>query len=337
MNKKALVIIGNEKIFKAGNDFYCNHPDTSSLPDGLSDYNQVQYIARSSDEKKGEKLNLKNINSASNIFKFIYFILKTLKSKNFNYLLNSITPYTFFAFLILFLFRKRIFVYLRSSGHEEYKHILGSWSIWIYHIMYLIVTTGSNVIVCQERLFKKKCHLVFPSKINSQWLTNQANVSLSEIKLLYVGRMNPEKGIFEFLKMFENMDSNIKLSIVSKLQNSKINNKNIKIIDLVFEPLSLIKIYDEHNIVILPSFTEGHPQVVDEALARKRPVIIFEDIDHIVKDKIGIFVAKRNISSFLQTTKYIMQNYHKIQENIGNNKLPTRENFLKEMSNILSF
>ena len=77
--------------------------------------------------------------------------------------------------------------------------------------------------------------------------------------------------------------------------------------------------------------------MVDEALARKRPVIIFEDIDHIVKDKIGIFVAKRNISSFLQTTKYIMQNYHKIQENIGNNKLPTRENFLKEMSNILSF
>ena len=149
--------------------------------------------------------------------------------------------------------------------------------------------------------------------------------------------MNPEKGIFEFLKMFENMDSSIKLSIVSKLQNSKINNKNIKIIDLVFEPHSLIKIYDEHNIVILPSFTEGHPQVVDEALARKRPVIIFEDIDHIIKDKIGIFVAKRNISSFLQTTKYIMQNYHKIQENIGNNKLPTRENFLKEMSNILSF
>ena len=42
--------------------------------------------------------------------------------------------------------------------------------------------------------------------------------------------------------------------------------------------------------MILPSFTEAHPYVVDESLARKRPVIIFEDIAYIVKDKKGIFV-----------------------------------------------
>ena len=43
-------------------------------------------------------------------------------------------------------------------------------------------------------------------------------------------------------------------------------------------------------MMILPSFTEATPYVVDEALARKRPVIIFEDISYIVRDKKGIFV-----------------------------------------------
>ena len=50
--------------------------------------------------------------------------------------------------------------------------------------------------------------------------------------------------------------------------------------------------------MILPSFTEAHPYVVDESLARKRPVIIFEDIAYIVKDKKGIFVSKRDTNSF---------------------------------------
>ena len=41
--------------------------------------------------------------------------------------------------------------------------------------------------------------------------------------------------------------------------------------------------------MILPSYTEATPYVVDEALARKRPVIIFDDISYIVIDKKGIF------------------------------------------------
>ena len=105
---------------------------------------------------------------------------------------------------------------------------------------------------------------------------------------------------------------------------------------MVFDVKSLIKIYDDHNITILPSFTEGHPHVVDESLSRKRPVIIFEEIAHIVKDKRGIFVSKRNVDSFSKTVKYVMQNYQDIQKEIEKNKLPTQEDFFKKISNIIS-
>ena len=71
----------------------------------------------------------------------------------------------------------------------------------------------------------------------------------------------------------------------------------------------LIDTYDKHNILILPSYTEGQPYVVDESLARRRPVLIFEDIKHIIKDRKGIFVSKRNIHSYTEIKKYIIQNY----------------------------
>ena len=140
MKKNPLVIINNEKVFKQGSELYCDNLDMKVLPEGLSIQHDVEFIVRSSKIKGSQPLYLKNIKVASNIFKFIYFIINTFKKKKVSYLLITITPYTFISFLILFLFRKRTYIYLMSSGHEEWKHILGSWSVWIFHIMYLIVS-----------------------------------------------------------------------------------------------------------------------------------------------------------------------------------------------------
>jgi len=333
---KDLIIINNEKIFIENNNFYCDNLDLKILPEGLNDYYQVQYIVRSSNKKKDQKINLKNVKSESNILKFIYSVYKTFKILNATYLLVCITPYTFFTFLILFLFRKRTFVYLFSSGHEEYRHILGSWSVWIYDIMYKIVTSNSKVIVCHERLFdKKKSHLVYISRLDEEWLTNHKEVLLDKIRFLYVGRMSPEKGIFDFIKMFNKMELGAEFSIVGNSENHNISNKNIKLLGYVADPKSLINVYDSHNITILPSFTEATPYVVDESLSRKRPVIIFEDIDYIIRGKQGIFVSKRDKNSFSETTNYIMENYKEIQKKMEKNVLPTRKDMIKQISDII--
>ena len=108
MPYKDLIIINNEKIFIENDNFYCDNLDLKILPEELNNYHQVQYIVRSSNKKKHQKINLKNIDAATNILKFIYFIIKTFKIPNATYLLVCITPYTFFSFLLLFLFRKRV-------------------------------------------------------------------------------------------------------------------------------------------------------------------------------------------------------------------------------------
>ena len=202
--------------------------------------------------------------------------------------------------------------------------------------MYKIVTSNSKVIVCHERLFdKKKSHLVDISRLDDEWFTNHKDALLDKVRFLYVGRMSPEKGIFEFLNMFNKIKFDAEFSIVGNLENQDILNNNIKLLGYIADAQSLINIYDNHNIMVLPSFTEATPYVVDEALSRKRPVIIFEDIDYIVRDKKGIFVSKRDLNSFSETTKHIMDNYKEIQKKIEKNELPTKKRMIKQISDII--
>ena len=109
-----------------------------------------------------------------------------------------------------------------------------------------------------------------------------------------------------------------------------LNQSNVKIFQQQSNKLKLIKYYDDNNIFILPSFTEGHPMVLLEALARRRPVIIFEDIRHVIGEKKGIFVSKRNFVNLLGTLNHIKKNYKKIQNEMKKNKLPTYKDFIEK-------
>ena len=70
--------------------------------------------------------------------------------------------------------------------------------------------------------------------------------------------------------------------------------------------------------------------VLLEALARRRPVIIFDEIKHVIGDKKGIFVAKRNFINFFGTLNNIKKNYKKIQKDMKKNKLPTNKEFIEK-------
>ena len=263
------------------------------------------------------------------------------KLKNINYLIISITPYTFFAFLILYILRKKIYVYLRSNGYEEYKVILGFLGPLIFHIMYTAVLFGSKIIICQKRLAeKKKYDLVFPSELDNKWKEKLHGPVLDKPRLLYVGRIKIEKGIFSLTKILNEISIDFEFSIVGGGDTHKLDKQYVENKKFVFYPFqneinSLIKFYDNHNITILPSFTEAHPKVVDESLARLRPVIVFEEINHIIQDRQGLFVSKRNAAALSETIKFIMNNYSNIQENMKKNKLPTKQEFISQFTQIL--
>jgi len=337
MEKEPLIIINNEKVFKENGQFYCSNFDIKITPEALNNYYSVQFITRKSKEKQGHKFDLKNIKVASNIFVFMKNIYNTFNIPKAKYLLAGINPYSFFAFLILFVFRKKTYVYLMSSGHEEWKYILGSWSVWIYHLMFVLVTSSSKVISCNPRLYNtKKSFLVSPSRLNSEWLSNYKEASLDKVRLLYVGRINPEKGIYNFVKMFDKINFEAEFSIVGYKKDIKSKNKNITLLGYCSDSKLLINIYDKHNIMILPSFTEAHPYVLDECLARKRPVIIFEEISYVANNRKGVFIIKRNIDALNNTVNFIMKNYKKIQLSMEENNLPTKKIFFDTFAEIFN-
>ncbi len=345
MFHKDLIIINNEKISKKTNNsfqksFFCYNIDIKTIPEDLNKNFNVALIARRSKEETFHQINIEKIEVSSNIFTFLLSIFKTFKKSKISYLIISITPYTFFSYLLLFLFRKKVFVYLRSNGYEEYKAIFGFIGPAIYHVMFKIVTFKSEVITCQERLFtKRKSHIVFPSELNSLWLKNTKKPLLDKPRILYVGRMKVEKGIFSLTNILDEIEMDFTFTIVGggAYKFPKIiKNKKIIFSQFINETNTLIDVYDNHNIFILPSFTEAHPKVVDESLARSRPVIIFEEINHIIQNRKGIFVSKRDKKALVETINFIMKNYSDIQESMSKNKLPTKKEFVSQMTNILS-
>ena len=230
------------------------------------------------------------------------------------------------------IFGKTPIVYLRSDGYGEYKAILGNLGKLIYHLMFSLTSIISNLISCRNYILRgRKGKVIYPSQLDSIWIRKPKIQDVKSFKLLYVGRIRVEKGIFSLASLIKNK-RNIFLTIVGAEKNTsyKINQSNVNIQLTQSNKLRLIKYYDDHNIFILPSFTEGHPMVLLEALARRRPVIIFEDIKHVIGDKKGIFVAKRNFLNFFGVLNHIKKNYKKIQKDMMKNELPTNKEFIEE-------
>jgi glycosyltransferase involved in cell wall biosynthesis len=334
-----LYIIGNERISKNNNIFYSENIDFKTIVEGLSNSFNVTLVARESFKKKNFIINYNNIFLANFCFSYLLKIIFSFNNiKKNKYLIVSISPYTFLAYLFIFLFANKIYVYLRSDGFKEYENILGRKWVFLYQIMFYVMLQKSKIISCQKKLSRgRPSYLVRPSELDEMWIKNKKKINLNtkKIRLLYVGRIRIEKGIFNLLNIFAKLENEIELTIVGDKKIKLFNNHNIKFYNFISEQKYLIEQYDKCHIFILPSYTEAHPKVADEALARSRPVIIFDDIKHIVADRKGIFICKRNSKNLENKILYIYKNYSKIQKNISKNNLPTKKIFLQNLSKII--
>ena len=333
---KDLHIITNESIYFEDGKFYCDNIDLKSIPESLNEQRNISIIARKSKKKRSKKIDIKNIKISSNIFFYLYSIIKSFFKQKNTYLIISISPYTFAASVLLKIFNKKQFVYLRSDGFREYRSILGIVGPAIYHFMFLIVSRSSSLISCRKHILRgRPGHIVHPSQLNEKWFIKTKQENFDKNKLLYIGRLRVEKGIFSLSKLIKN--TNIKLTVVTseKENDVNLNSQNISVINFENYNDAIINFYDEHGIFILPSYTEGHPQVLDEALARCRPVIVFEEISHVVRNRKGVFIAKRKIESLKETIDHIIRNYELIKEDIKKNTLPTKKKFIEELKTIV--
>ncbi len=338
--KNKIFIITNERIYRnENNECFCDNIDLKSIPEELNQFFDVNIIGRKSLKERSKRIDIKKINIFSNILTFLNEIIKCRKSENVKFLIISLSPYTFLASILFKFFSKEHIIYLRSDGYQEYKSILGPIGPVIYHLMFRVGIVKAKLIACRKHLLRNTQGIVVnPSQLNDKWFKDLKEINYSKTKLLYVGRVRVEKGIFSLLNLLRDSDFFLTIVTSEKKINLKDNFKqeNFEIISFENYDDSIIKFYDNHSIFVLPSFTEAHPQVLDEALARCRPVIVFSEINHVKRDREGVFICDRDIKSLNHTINYINNNYENIVNKIKKNKLPTKKAFIQDLKKILN-
>jgi glycosyltransferase involved in cell wall biosynthesis len=339
--KKKLVIINNEKCVKSSQSYFCENIEISSLSYSLLKNFYLHLVLRKENIEPIHKIFVNNKKISFGFFSFIYFYIKNFNKKNTVFLIIAITPFTFFIYLFLIFQKSKIYLYLRSDGRKEFRYILGSGFTFIYKILLFIMSIKSKLISVNKEILNKKNKylLVFPSQISKKWDIKLKTVKFKkkELRLLYVGRLKKEKGVYSLINIFNDLQFDFPNILTLCGTGDKISSdiRNVIVSSPVAKIKDIINLYDSHNITILPSFTEGHPQVLLESLSRRRPVIIFEDIKHVKKNYKGVFVTKRNTASLKYIILKILSDYNKIQNEMEKNKIPTHKEFIRDLTKVL--
>ena len=154
--KKNLVIINNEKCSIKENDLYCENLEIKSLNENLKNKYNIKFLLRKGNITLVYKIDKSNTKISSNILSFIKNLIISMIKDRADYLIISVTPYTFLSFLLLFLFKKKTFLYLRSDGKKEISIIFGKKLSIIYKIVENVMVKFSNLITVNDLISKKR-------------------------------------------------------------------------------------------------------------------------------------------------------------------------------------
>ena len=322
---KSIIVLSNDEVSISQNNFSSDYNDTVNILESLDQKYNVKILSRRSKTKKNFS------------FKFINN-LEFLDDNCFNdktkLLMISITIRNFFNFFKLNLKKRNIvnYVLLRSDGYKEYYHNYSWLGYFIYHLMFSYLKSTTNIISVSSNFTNlKQIKTIEPSELDRDWFKNKKTPNLKKPKLLYLGRFRKEKGIYSLLKLFKQIKLKSVLTLAGDIIRLNNLSKNIIILGKINSKKKLIKIYDEHNIFILPSFTEGSPKVIKESLARLRPVIVFNEIRHVSRKYKGIYVCERSSDKLKKKIEYILKNYKKIQIKMKKNILASKKDFQNKL------
>jgi glycosyltransferase involved in cell wall biosynthesis len=147
----------------------------------------------------------------------------------------------------------------------------------------------------------------------------------------YLGRLNKDKGLSELLMAFKELDINAKLLLVGPSESideidkdlyewSK-NNENVYYLPSTDEPY---KFFSAFNVNVLPSYREGMPSAMLEAMAMKTLVLATDinGINDVIKNnENGILVKVRDYLDLKEKMLYSFENFknlNNLKENAYN-------------------
>lgn len=245
-------------------------------------------------------------------FEYLFNIIKTVKKSDFNYIYCP-GHIGLFTTLIACLFNKPFGIYLRGEWRDSTPKPL--------HFLFNIIIRRARFIICTGAELTKKI-----SRINRNAIAVAPMSPLlyfdpliepqkddNFIKILFVGQLIKHKGVFELIHAFKNIietnRTNLKLDIVGngaekrnlELLIQKYNlQEHISIFGINSDIEKLANLYAKGDIFCLPTYTEGFPRVIYEAMHFSLPIIttkVGQIPSLIVDGQNGVFCIPGSIDS----------------------------------------
>ena len=211
---------------------------------------------------------------------------------------------------------KYINFFLKSFGKAEKIFVLSEdFKVkiieWGYKGKVIIQTTTVDATLTHNFTLKEKI--------------KEKETDTSITKILFLSRIIKEKGIFELIEAFEHLNKkrdDIELIIAgdgeafTQLKNVVKHKRNIRVTGFV-EGENKIALLKESDLYILPSYTEGLPISVLEAMMFGLPVITTKvgGLKRFFKNgKMGYFIEPKSIIDIEKKIELILSNKAKLKE-----------------------
>jgi len=245
-------------------------------------------------------------------------VFKRLKSADFLYIYYP-TNYHYLCFLALILRRK---FGINVRGQESFTSSLSKYLFRKAHVVCTVSDYFTNAInVMGGNAFTQRPMLNEIFFIDNQLRKYDIRVTY---KILFVGRLDLEKGIIELLDAVYELKKrgysiNVNLVgdgqdydiVVGKIKSLQLNDV-VKLIGAVHDQNILKQLYNDADIFVLPSYHEGFPRVVYEAMLSRIPIIttIVGGMSVLMEDGYNcIEIKPRSTDDLIEKLEYLIKNY----------------------------
>jgi glycosyltransferase involved in cell wall biosynthesis len=267
---------------------------------------------------------------------WIKIFRRELSSWDLAWIVGSYFP-TFLFFPLARRGGKKVFFYIRSNFFKEVasyrnrgilNYSLGMLGGWVAdRIIFNAIRKNNPVFVIGNELYNiyggkgTKVFKVYPTLITNNDIVSHKKFSNKEFKVIFVGRMTPEKGLEVLVEAMERLIKIEGCQVICKVVGTGKDEGRMKALvaakglDRFFEfagfvppGKKLFEQYDWADVKVLSSHTEGIPKTLYEAMARGLPIVSTDvgGIAEIVRDgENGLLVPPGNSPALAAAIKKI--------------------------------
>jgi len=209
-----------------------------------------------------------------------------------------------------------------------YVFIRKTWLTNLVKLLYKIAFRFNRIVVFQNRddseelkgLTDKKAHLIESSGVDTDYFSPSfcEENKKEKFTFLYVGRFLKDKGLLELVKAFERLKSEnpkVELYLVGDVDEGNpqsIKREELKswldkgLVNWIGFQKDVRPFYCLADCVVLPSYREGIPRVLLEAMAMGKPIITTDSVgcrEVCIDEFNGLLVEPKNWESLYKAMK----------------------------------